>query len=105
LVNHVRADGGRVIAVGTTAVRALETVTDDHGQVHPGEGFTETVITPQRGVRIVDGLITGWHEPAASHLALLETIAGRSLLERSYDEALATGYLWHEFGDSHLILP
>jgi S-adenosylmethionine:tRNA ribosyltransferase-isomerase len=105
LVNHVRACGGRVIAVGTTAVRALETVADDHGQVHLGEGWTETVITPQRGVRVVDGLITGWHEPAASHLALLETIAGRSLLERSYNEALASGYLWHEFGDSHLILP
>jgi S-adenosylmethionine:tRNA ribosyltransferase-isomerase len=105
LVNHVRHDGGRVIAVGTTAVRALETVADDRGQVHPGEGWTETVISPERGVRVVDGLITGWHEPAASHLALLETIAGRSLLQRSYAEALAARYRWHEFGDSHLILP
>jgi S-adenosylmethionine:tRNA ribosyltransferase-isomerase len=105
LVNHVRAEGGRVIAVGTTAVRGLESVVDDHGQVHPGEGWTDTVITPQRGVRAVNGLITGWHEPAASHLALLETIAGRSLLERSYSAALASRYRWHEFGDSHLILP
>ena len=105
LVNHAREEGGRVIAVGTTAVRALETVADDRGQVHPGQGWTETVITPDRGVRIVDGLITGWHEPAASHLALLETIAGRSLLKRSYTEALAARYWWHEFGDSHLILP
>jgi S-adenosylmethionine:tRNA ribosyltransferase-isomerase len=105
LVNHVRGHGGRVIAVGTTAVRALETVADDRGQVHPGEGWTETVISPQRGVRVVDGLVTGWHEPAASHLALLETIAGRPLLERSYTEALASRYRWHEFGDSHLILP
>jgi S-adenosylmethionine:tRNA ribosyltransferase-isomerase len=105
LVNHVRAEGGRVIAVGTTAVRALETVADDRGQVHPGEGWTETVITPERGVRVVDGLITGWHEPAASHLALLETVAGRWLLRHAYSEALAARYLWHEFGDSHLILP
>ena len=105
LVNHTRAEGGHVIAVGTTAVRAMETVADDRGQVHPGEGWTETVITPQRGVRVVDGLITGWHEPAASHLAMLETIAGRSLLQRSYTEALACRYRWHEFGDSHLILP
>ncbi|HSS08959.1 MAG TPA: S-adenosylmethionine:tRNA ribosyltransferase-isomerase [Acidimicrobiales bacterium] len=105
LVNHIRRDGGRVIAVGTTAVRALETVADDRGIVHPGEGWTETVISPERGVRVVDGLITGWHEPAASHLALLETIAGRSLLECSYAEALAARYRWHEFGDSHLILP
>jgi S-adenosylmethionine:tRNA ribosyltransferase-isomerase len=63
------------------------------------------MVTPARGVRAVDGLITGWHEPEASHLALLEAIAGRPLLERSYREALAVGYRWHEFGDSHLILP
>jgi S-adenosylmethionine:tRNA ribosyltransferase-isomerase len=105
LVNHVRAEGGRVIAVGTTAVRALETVADDRDQVHPGEGWTATVITPERGVCVVDGLITGWHEPAASHLALLETVAGRSLLRAAYGEALAARYRWHEFGDSHLILP
>jgi S-adenosylmethionine:tRNA ribosyltransferase-isomerase len=91
--------------VGTTAVRALETVADDRDQVHPGEGWTATVITPERGVRVVDGLITGWHEPAASHLALLETVAGRSLLRAAYGEALAARYRWHEFGDSHLILP
>ena len=105
LVNQARAAGGRVIAVGTTAVRALETVTDDRGTVHPGEGWTELVVTPERGVRAVDGLITGWHEPKASHLLMLEAIAGRELLERSYAAALDAGYLWHEFGDSHLILP
>jgi S-adenosylmethionine:tRNA ribosyltransferase-isomerase len=105
LVNHVRGHGGRVIAVGTTVVRALETVTDQRGVVHPGHGWTEEIITPQRGVRAVDGLITGWHEPEATHLAMLETIAGRPLLECSYNAALAAGYKWHEFGDSHLILP
>jgi S-adenosylmethionine:tRNA ribosyltransferase-isomerase len=105
LVNHIRSQGGRVIAVGTTVVRALETVTDRRGVAHPGEGWTEVVITPQRGVRAVDGLITGWHEPEATHLAMLEAIAGRPLLECSYAAALSAGYAWHEFGDSHLILP
>ena len=77
LVNDTHRQGGRVIAIGTTVVRALETVADERGHVHPGEGWTETVITPDRGVRAVDGLLTGWHEPEASHLDMLEAIAGR----------------------------
>jgi S-adenosylmethionine:tRNA ribosyltransferase-isomerase len=104
-VNDARREGQRVIAIGTTAVRALETVADDHGVVHPGAGWTETIVTPERGVRVVDGLLTGWHEPQASHLAMLEAIASRTLLEASYRAALEEGYLWHEFGDVHLILP
>ena len=104
-VNAARADGRRVVAVGTTVVRALETTADERGRSHPGEGWTETVITPERGVRVVDGLLTGWHEPESSHLAMLETIAGRPLLEASYEAAVAERYRWHEFGDSHLILP
>jgi S-adenosylmethionine:tRNA ribosyltransferase-isomerase len=93
----------RVIAVGTTVVRALETVADPRGVVHPGEGWTQLTITPERGVRAVDGLLTGWHEPDASHLLMLEAFAGRDLLERSYAEAVARGYRWHEFGDLHLL--
>jgi S-adenosylmethionine:tRNA ribosyltransferase-isomerase len=62
------------------------------------------MITPERGVRAIDGLITGWHEPDASHLLMLEAVGGRDLIERSYGAALAAGYRWHEFGDSHLIL-
>jgi S-adenosylmethionine:tRNA ribosyltransferase-isomerase len=104
-VNAVRWWGGRVIAVGTTAVRALETVAADDGTVVAGKGWTRLVVTPERGLHAVDGLITGWHEPEASHLQLLEAVAGAELLERSYDEALGAGYLWHEFGDSHLVLP
>ena len=104
-VNSARRHGHRVIAVGTTAVRALETVTDESGTVHPGEGWTELVVDARRPVRAVDGLVTGWHEPGASHLALLEAVAGPDLVAASYREALAEGYLWHEFGDSHLILP
>jgi S-adenosylmethionine:tRNA ribosyltransferase-isomerase len=105
LVNSVHAAGGRVIAVGTTTVRALETTVDELGVVHPGSGWTDVVITPQLGVRAVDGLVTGWHEPEASHLGLVEAIAGRDLLDRSYRAALDHNYLWHEFGDSHLIVP
>jgi S-adenosylmethionine:tRNA-ribosyltransferase-isomerase (queuine synthetase) len=93
------ARSGRVIAVGTTVVRALETT----GGV-AGSGWTTLVVTPDTELRAVDGLITGWHEPEASHLQLLEAVAGASLLRDSYDAALEHGYLWHEFGDSHLIL-
>jgi S-adenosylmethionine:tRNA ribosyltransferase-isomerase len=105
IVNAARAAGGRVIAAGTTVVRALESTADPAGRSHPGRGWTELVVTPQRGVRVVDGLITGWHEPESSHLALLEAVAGRQTLEASYREAVRSRYLWHEFGDSHLILP
>jgi S-adenosylmethionine:tRNA ribosyltransferase-isomerase len=104
-VNDTHRRGGRVVAIGTTVVRALETVGDEHGRVHGGDGWTETVITPERGVRVVDGMLTGWHEPEASHLAMLEAVAGHDLLLASYEAALAERYLWHEFGDVHLILP
>jgi len=104
-VNATRANGGRVIAVGTTVVRALETVGDTGGRAHPGEGWTELIVTAERGIRVVDGLLTGWHEPAASHLLMLEAVAGRQMLDDAYRAALAGGYLWHEFGDLHLLLP
>jgi S-adenosylmethionine:tRNA ribosyltransferase-isomerase len=103
-VNAHRAAGGRVIAIGTTVVRALETVAAPDGTVEPGEGWTGLTITPERGVRAVDGLLTGWHEPDASHLLMLEAVGGRELIERSYAAALSAGYRWHEFGDTHLIL-
>lgn len=104
-VNVARAAGRRVIAVGTTVVRALETVTDAEGTTHPGEGWTRLVITPKQGLRAVNGLLTGLHEPEASHLAMLQALAGLEHLEVTYGEALAQGYLWHEFGDLHLMLP
>jgi S-adenosylmethionine:tRNA ribosyltransferase-isomerase len=105
LVDAVHGWGGRVIAVGTTVVRALESVARPNGSVGAGAGWTNLVVTPERGLRAVDGLLTGWHEPEASHLQLLRAAAGDELLERSYRAALRHGYLWHEFGDSHLILP
>ncbi|MFI0412135.1 S-adenosylmethionine:tRNA ribosyltransferase-isomerase [Actinomadura sp. 3N508] len=105
LVEHVRARGGRVIAVGTTAVRALETSVNAAGRVQASKGWTEHVVTPERGVRAVDGLITGLHEPKSSHLMMLTAIAGSELLTATYEAALAERYLWHEFGDANLILP
>lgn len=104
-VSQAKAEGRRVVAVGTTVVRALESVADPLGRVHPGEGWTRLLVTPERGVRVVDGILTGFHEPRASHLAMLEAIAGRRHLEAAYRAALEGGYLWHEFGDLHLILP
>src|SRR5262249_12738333 len=104
-VEAARRDGRRVIAVGTTVVRALETAADEgDGEVIASHGWTELVITPERGVRVVDSLLTGLHEPKASHLAMLEAIAGTRHLEVAYRAALDGRYLWHEFGDLHLIL-
>jgi S-adenosylmethionine:tRNA ribosyltransferase-isomerase len=120
-LNAAHREGRRVIAVGTTVVRALESVTDEAGSVHPGEGWTRLVIAPDRCLRSVDGLLTGFHEPRATHLAMLSAVAGREALcgcgqvegappgvphlRASYQEALRERYLWHEFGDLHLILP
>lgn len=100
-----RDRGGRVIAVGTTVVRALESAGGPNRCSCARSGWTGLVLTPECGVSVVDGLITGWHEPEASHLQLLEALMGPALLARSYEAALEAGYLWHEFGDSHLILP
>lgn len=112
-VNAARAGGGRVVAVGTTAVRALETAAGADGRIRAASGWTELVVTPERGVRAVDGLLTGLHEPQASHLLMLEAV-GRAAaggaafgdaLCRAYAEAVRHRYLWHEFGDLHLVLP
>jgi S-adenosylmethionine:tRNA ribosyltransferase-isomerase len=105
LVNLTRASGGRVVAVGTTVTRALETAASRHGVVSAAAGWTDLVIGPDRPTRVVDGLITGWHEAGASHLLLLEAVAGPALVAMAYDAAVAAGYLWHEFGDSALLLP
>jgi len=99
-VRETREHGGRVVAVGTTVVRALESAARGRR-----EGWTELVVTPEDKPSTVDGLLTGWHPPEASHLRLLAAIADPALLAESYRAALAAGYLWHEFGDVHLILP
>ena len=121
LVNTAHVAGRRVVAVGTTVVRALETVTDQQGVTHPGEGWTGLFVTPERVIRAGDAMLTGLHEPRSTHLAMLQALAerdpatpapnrppalaGGEHLEVAYAEALREGYLWHEFGDLHLILP
>jgi len=107
LVNHVRARGGRVIAGGTTVVRALETAAlhSRDGLVEASAGWTSHVVTPETGVHAVDGLLTGLHEPRSSHLRMLAAFAGPELLGRCYQAAIDEEYLWHEFGDVHLLLP
>ncbi|HTK07600.1 MAG TPA: S-adenosylmethionine:tRNA ribosyltransferase-isomerase [Ktedonobacteraceae bacterium] len=105
LVTGARRAGRRIVAVGTTVVRALETTTDETGTTYPGEGWTDLIVTPQRGIRAVNALLTGFHEPQASHLLMLGALAGRDHLAHTYQEALREGYLWHEFGDLHLLLP
>jgi S-adenosylmethionine:tRNA ribosyltransferase-isomerase len=104
VINAARGAGGRVVAVGTTVTRALETVADEAGRVHPGQGWTNHVVSPRTGARSVDGIISGWHEPEASHLMMLEAIAGRERLEQAYGAALERRYRWHEFGDLVLLL-
>jgi len=105
LINAVRAGDGRVVAVGTTAVRAVESAAGADGVVRARAGWTGLVVTPERGVRVVDGLLTGLHEPEASHLLMLEAVAGRAAIDRGYEAAVRRRYLWHEFGDVHLLLP
>ena len=105
MVNAARARGGRVVAVGTTATRAIESATSPNGVVDASAGWTDLVIGLDRPVRVVEGLVTGWHNPEASHLLLVEAVAGTELTQRAYDAAVAGRYAWHEFGDSGLILP
>jgi S-adenosylmethionine:tRNA ribosyltransferase-isomerase len=105
LVNMTRAWGARVVAVGTTVTRALESAADDDGVVRARAGWTDLVLGAQHPARVVHGLITGWHAPGASHLQLLEAVAGPELVEHAYAEAERADYLWHEFGDSCLLLP
>lgn len=105
LVEHTRRRGGRVIAVGTTVVRALESAATPNGHVEAAAGWTDLVLGPGRPAQVVDGLVTGWHAPEASHLHLLEAVAGERLVRAAYEAALQRDYLWHEFGDSCLLLP
>ncbi len=109
IVRETKLAGGRVVAVGTTVTRALESASIRRARrgdtLRAARGWTDRVVTPQHPPTVVDGLITGWHDPHASHLLLVEAVAGRALTQRAYDEAVAAGYLWHEFGDSALLLP
>lgn len=105
LVNRARARKQRIVAVGTTVTRALESAADRRGVVHAAEGWTDLVLGPDRPARVVGGLITGFHPPETSHLQLLRAVAPDALVDAAYASALSEAYLWHEFGDSCLLLP
>ena len=104
-VRRAQRRGSRIVAVGTTVVRALESSLDRRQRVVAASGWTSLHITPDRPMRAVAGLLTGFHEPTSTHLAILESIAGRAHIEAAYRTAVAERYFWHEFGDAHLILP
>ena len=103
-INQTRANGGRVIAVGTTVVRALESVADANGNVGEKQGYTQLKIDNRHRLKAVDGLLTGLHEPEASHLDLLSAFLPAEQIRAAYEEAIQRKYLWHEFGDLNLIL-
>ncbi|TLS34955.1 S-adenosylmethionine:tRNA ribosyltransferase-isomerase [Pseudalkalibacillus caeni] len=104
MINETKTAGGRVIAVGTTVVRALETAVDPSGQLEKSSGWTNLYIHPEYDLKIADGLITGFHEPEASHLDMLSAFIDPGYLHNAYQEAIERKYLWHEFGDINLIL-
>ena len=103
-INRSRSNGGRVIAVGTTVVRALESVVDVNGGLQETQGYTQLKIDCQHRLKAVDGLLTGLHEPEASHLDLLSAFLPAEQILAAYEEAIQRRYLWHEFGDLNLIL-
>ena len=105
LVNSARAAGARVVAVGTTVIRALESVAEPAGTVRAASGWTDLVLGPGRPARVATGLVTGLHAPEASHLSVLEAVAGAGLVQTAYLAAVEQRYLWHEFGDSMAFLP
>ncbi len=102
-IQNARARGSRVVAVGTTVVRALETAMDEFGDPVAFRGWTELVIDKTHPLKIANALLTGFHEPQATHLAMLEAFAPPDVLRDSYDAALDAQLLWHEFGDVHLL--
>jgi S-adenosylmethionine:tRNA ribosyltransferase-isomerase len=105
-IRAAKSSGGRVVAVGTTVTRALEGSAAQHGgEVEPGAGVTDLVLRAGFRPRVVDGLLSGMHEPEASHYRLLEAFAPPEVLATAHAHAEASGYLAHEFGDSTLILP
>ena len=104
LVNETKRSGGRVIAVGTTVVRALETAVSDQGEIAGTKGVTKLYVDKGYTLKAVDGLLTGFHEPEASHLDMLTAFIEEEKLKAAYQIAIEEGYLWHEFGDVNLIL-
>nr|MDQ6890455.1 S-adenosylmethionine:tRNA ribosyltransferase-isomerase [Bacteroidota bacterium] len=105
IINVAKSQGRRIIAVGTTTIRAVETAADKDGIVLPYRGNTELFINGKYKMKVVNGLLTGFHEPHASHLNMLQSLAGFDHIDHAYQVAIKEEYYWHQFGDLHLILP
>lgn len=105
MINHAKDHGHRIVAIGTTAVRAIESAVNHVGKVRSYQGNTSLFIEENYDMKVVDGLLTGFHEPRASHLHMLQSLAGAEHIQYAYETAVAKNYYWHQFGDLHLILP
>jgi len=103
-LNEYTLQGKRIIAVGTTAIRAVESATNKKGKVQAQKGWTNLFITPANGIKIIDGMLTGFHEPKASHLLMMQALATTEHLSICYNQAIENSYKWHEFGDMHLLM-
>ena len=103
-INAVRSRGGRVIAAGTTVVRTLETVADEEGVVHAGEGLTSIFISPGYSFKVTDGMLTNFHLPRSSLLVMVSAFAGRERVLEAYREAIAEAYRFYSYGDATLIV-
>jgi S-adenosylmethionine:tRNA ribosyltransferase-isomerase len=104
-LNHIRAQGGRLIAVGTTSLRLIESATDADGQIQPFNGDTDIFITPGYQFRGIDGLITNFHLPKSTLFMLVSALMGRDVMQAAYAHAIAEQYRFYSYGDSSLLLP
>ena len=104
-LNAVRASGGRVISVGTTSLRLLESAADEHGTIHPFEGDTAIFITPGYRFKAIDGLITNFHLPRSTLFMLVSALMGLDVMKAAYARAIEKGYRFYSYGDASLLLP
>lgn len=103
-INRTRANGGRIIAVGTTSCRTLESITDENGIVHPGSGSTDIFITPGYRFKAVDALITNFHLPESTLLMLISAFSSREEVMRIYKHAVEERYRFFSFGDASFFI-
>ena len=104
-LNQARESGGRVIAVGTTSLRLLESAADETGTIHPFEGDTAIFITPGYRFKAIDGLMTNFHLPKSTLFMLVSALMGLDRMQAAYAHAIEEGYRFYSYGDSSLLLP
>jgi S-adenosylmethionine:tRNA ribosyltransferase-isomerase len=104
-LNTLRVNGGRLIAVGTTSLRLIESAADETGIIHPFEGDTDIFITPGYAFKAVDGLMTNFHLPKSTLFMLVSALMGREVMQAAYAHAISRGYRFYSYGDSSLLIP